>query len=37
VLAETRLRALGKSGVVIDANIDTLRGIWQAPLAEATS
>jgi phosphoribosylformylglycinamidine synthase subunit PurSL len=37
VLAETRLRALGKSGVVIDANIDTLRGIWQTPLVEATA
>ncbi|MCD6059308.1 MAG: Phosphoribosylformylglycinamidine synthase, PurS subunit, partial [Thermomicrobiales bacterium] len=37
VLAETRLQALGKSGVVIDANIDTLRGIWQTPLVEATA
>ena len=36
VLDSPRFRALGQSGVVIDANIDTLRSRWQAPLAEAT-
>lgn len=36
VLDSPRLLILGESGVTIDANIDTLRSRWQAPLAEAT-
>ena len=37
VLAEPRFRVLGESGVVIDADIDTLRSRWQAPLTEVAS
>jgi phosphoribosylformylglycinamidine synthase len=36
VLAERRLLAVGDGGVAIDANIDALRDLWQAPLMEAT-
>jgi phosphoribosylformylglycinamidine synthase subunit PurSL len=34
VLADTRFRALGENGVAIEANIETLRSRWQAPLTE---
>jgi phosphoribosylformylglycinamidine (FGAM) synthase-like enzyme len=36
VLDSPRLRVLAESGVAIDANIETLRSLWQAPLTEVT-
>jgi phosphoribosylformylglycinamidine synthase subunit PurSL len=37
VLDSSQYRALGQSGVVVDADIDTLRSRWQAPLAAAAT